>query len=133
MFTQGKQSLPCASSISRHSANDVGLHFSVTNCQGKVLSRLSWRRDNAKLVQQIQVVTIEPWFDSLAVYDTVNEHPRPAHLFACGSDASERALVGTTRRIANHDGVSFCDHILNGKLQVRKGGEEHREELFVGF
>jgi hypothetical protein len=50
-----------------HSENDAGLHFSATECQGKVLAGLSWRRNHAKLLQQTQVVIVGPLFDDLPV------------------------------------------------------------------
>jgi len=53
--------------ISIHCGDDVGLHFLATNCQGKVLSNLSWRRNNAELLQHAQGVKIEPGFNRLAV------------------------------------------------------------------
>jgi len=62
MFTQGKQSLPCALIISMYSEDDVSLHFSAPNCQGKVLAGLPSCRDNAELLQQTQVVSVGPFF-----------------------------------------------------------------------
>jgi len=85
------------------------------------------------LLQQAERVSIAPLFDSLAVYETVNEYSCPAYLLASRWDTHEVAQVSTTSRVANHDGVPFCDDVLNSKLLVRKGGVEHQEELFVGF
>src|SRR2546430_8504386 len=69
-------------SNSIHSENDARLHFFATHCQGQVLAGLPWRRDHTELLQQAKSVTIDPLFDGLAVYNTVNENPRPAHLLA---------------------------------------------------
>ena len=41
--------------------------------------------------------------------------------------------MGTMRCMANHDEVSFSDHIFNGKMQVREGSDIHYEVLFVDF
>jgi hypothetical protein len=62
----------------------------------RILPCLSHRRDNTELLQQTERVTIGPLFDGLAIYDTVNEHPRPAH------------PLSQTLFLRVHDGVNAC-------------------------
>src|SRR5262249_54686100 len=59
------------------------------------------------------VVGVGPSFDGPPVCDTGDENPRRAYLFACRWNAHEVALVGATKRLANHDSVSFSDQVLN--------------------
>ena len=50
-----------------HTEDDTRLHFSATNCQGKVLAGLSWHRNHAELLEQAQVVHLVPDFHELVV------------------------------------------------------------------
>src|SRR5215467_2494869 len=48
-----------------HPVNDAGLHVSAPTCQGKVLSRLPWRRNQAELLQEAQSIPLLPVFKEL--------------------------------------------------------------------
>src|SRR6266851_3048807 len=116
-----------------HSENDADLHFTATNCQGKVLAGLSWRRNHAKLLQQTRVVIVAPEFDALAIGEAGDGDSCRHHLFARGCNAHEVALLGATKRVASYDAVSFSDDVLNSETGIGEGAEVEREELFEGF
>ena len=115
-----------------HSAEAVGLHFSVAKCQGKVLTGLPWHRVHAKLLQQTQVIPVGPFFDDLPVCDTDDGHPCRCDLLPGWGNAHKWPQVCATCRITVDDLVPFCHLIFNREVQVGAGCEVHREELFVG-
>src|SRR5205807_3340791 len=102
----------------------------VTEGEGTIFAE---KRNNAEWLQQTQIVTVGPVLDALAVSDTEDLDLRRGDLFACSWNAHEVALVGATKRLANHDSISFRDHLLNGETAIGEGCEELRDELFGGF
>src|SRR5215469_15799147 len=77
------------------------------------LAGLSWRRDNAELLQQTQVITVGPLFDRFPVGETEDVDARRADLFAGRCNAHQFSLMGAMKCETNHDAVSFSNDILN--------------------
>jgi hypothetical protein len=85
------------------------------------------------LLQQSQVVTVGPVFDGSSVCNMEDLDLGHGDLFSCRCNTHEVALIGATKRLANHDAVTFRDHILNGVPAIGEGAEEPRDDLFGGF
>ena len=64
---------------------------------------------------------------------TQDSHIGYRDLSASRWNAHEAACVGATKGTANRDRVSFSDQVLSGEMGIGEGGEELREEVFVGL
>jgi hypothetical protein len=91
------------------------------------------RWNNTKLVQQTQLVDVEPIFDDHTICDSSDQDGARGRLLPGGRNAHQVSLVRATASITNDHLIPFCDHILNRKAQIGKGAEIVAEELFGAF
>jgi len=57
----------------------VGLHFSVTFVQGKILAGLTWRRNKPALLQQTEGIRVLPHFGDFAMSKAIRVANLPIH------------------------------------------------------
>jgi hypothetical protein len=79
--------------------------------------------NNTKLLQQTKLVDVEPIVDDHAIRDANDQDGARGRLLPGRRITHQVPPVRATASIANHHLISFCDHILNRKVQVGKGPE----------
>src|SRR5215471_21719275 len=109
---------------SNHSENSTRLHVSAPTCQGKVLSRLPWRRNQAELLQEAQGIPLLPVFKELPSRRVGDGDARHRHLPARRGKrhrCHQSTSVGATKCPACHHPVPFSDQIFNREMKVWEG------------
>src|SRR3974390_179967 len=82
------------------------------------LAGLFWRRDNAELLQQTQVVIVGRVFDNFPVGDTKDADPRRSDVFAGRWDTHQFTFMGALKGVANHDTVFFRDDVIHAEMHI---------------
>src|ERR1700680_1369493 len=91
---------------------------------------LSWRRNDAKLLQHAQLVNICPVLHQLATDYTGDVNLRPGCLLAGGGNPQKCTLLRPTRRQAVDDRIPFGDLVFNRILKVGEGSAKCGDKLF---
>src|SRR5260370_33567054 len=116
--------------------NDMGLHFSATTCQGKVLPGLPRRRDQAELLEHAEPVYLVPDFHELVVGYAGDGDSCQSYLLA-GRGVRTRCQditgVGASTCHAHNYLVPFSDQVINRDMKVRESFEDPGDPSFVFF
>ena len=96
-------------------------------------TRLSHRRNNAKLLQHTQIIEIRPRLHNLAARKVINRDPRNAHRLVRSWHAKQTPAVSALRPPAYHHTIPLGNLILNANPYIGKRREVKRGELFSPF
>jgi hypothetical protein len=84
-------------------------------------------------LQHAQGVPVEPVLGDLAVRDVEDADPRDHHGLPSRGNAPQLSSMGATSGPADHDPVSFPNHLLHGKPEVGEDGAVHRDGVFFAL
>ena len=93
------------------------------------MAYLSWRRDNAQLLERTEPVSETPMLHHLAINDTEDVDPHYCDRLTCGRDRPERTLMGAMVTDKGHYLVPVGKKVLHGGFHVREGIEVQSEKL----
>ncbi len=97
-----------------------GLDASLVCQVTKRLAGLSWRRDNAELLQQTKEIQVDPVVGHLPIHDSKDACGGDVDCFASRWHPPEGAAIRPVKAPASGDFVAFSKHILD---LVMKAGE----------
>lgn len=82
------------------------------------------------MLQHVQSVETYPVLHQFAVGKATNLDLCPRRLLSCWRETKQLPLLRSMHLPTPYHLVSLADQVLNGDLQIRKGGMEHGEEVF---
>src|SRR5262249_13635321 len=91
------------------------------------------RGDHAELLEQAQVIGVDPLFFDLATSESGSEGSRVCRLPPSRGDAQKLSLVRGVKCSAHDYLIPFSNHILFRRMEVGEGSQEHPNHLFAGL
>src|SRR5258708_3757171 len=88
-----------------------------------------WRWNDTELLHHAQIIPHRPMFDPLAVPEAHEMHLGLPNRATGRSDPYEKAEMGPAQHHTTNNGVPHGYQLLDGEVQIGKGGAQHRDHL----